>query len=118
MQTLIPLKLVSRLLLLVLLTISIHCVHGTSHAMQYEPTVAGVQADDASATHQCPCAPEQHEDHDDCDSCCNCVCHSSLAIRPFQLSYKPFILNLSSHDPFKHIPDVYLSKFVPPQIQA
>jgi hypothetical protein len=41
-----------------------------------------------------------------------------LTVQPLQLGYNPLILNLSTSDPFKHLPEVYLPKFIPPQIQA
>ncbi len=72
-----------------------------------------------SAPHQCPCSPhEQHNDYDGCDTCSNCACHASLTIQQFQLRYNPMILDLSTSHPFKHLPEVFLSKFIPPQNNA
>lgn len=74
---------------------------------------------EVSVTHQCPCAPlEPHKDYDGCDSCINCACHAPLTVQPIQLGYNPITLNLNKSEPFKHLPEVYLPKFIPPQEQA
>jgi len=122
MRNKIPLKFFAKLLLVVMLTVAINGVHENSHAMQSPVAAAddhGLNSDNASATHQCPCPPfEQHKDCDGCDNCINCTCHAPLTVQPLQLDYKPIIVNLSMSDSFKHLPEVYLSKFIPPQIQA
>ena len=112
-------KFISWVILVVMLTATIHCVHESAHAMQSNVAEADNQGlhSEISTPHQCPCTPlEQHNDDDGCDTCINCTCHAPLAIQPLQLSYNPIISNLSTSDPFKHLPEVYLSKFVPPQI--
>ena len=119
MRKALPLTFFSRLLLVVMLTVTINGMHESVHAMQNQVVAAddqGLHAD-TSTTHHCPCTPlEQHEDHDGCDNCINC--HAPLTVQPLQLGYNPLILNLSTSDPFKHLPEVYLPKFIPPQIQA
>ena len=117
MRKFIQLKFFSRVLLLVMLTVTIHGVHESTHAMQSKMTEVREQAlpSDISVYHHCPGSPlEQHKDCDDCDTCINCVCNASLTIKPFQFSYNPSILDLSSSDPFRFSPEVYLSLFVPP----
>jgi len=108
-------------MLLVMLTMTINGVHESAHAMQSHVTFANDQAShsEISAHNQCPCAPlEQHKDYDGCDTCVNCTCHAPLTNQPIQISYNPSILALHVSDPFKFLPEVYLSKFIPPQIQA
>lgn len=108
-------------MLLVMLTMTINGVHESAHAMQSHVTTASDQAlhSEISASHQCPCAPlEQHKDYDGCDTCVNCTCHAPLTSQLIQISYNPSILTLHFSDPFKFLPEVFLSKFVPPQIQA
>jgi hypothetical protein len=123
MRKLIPLKFLSLVLLVVMLTVAINGVLESAHAMQSQVTSSdekdGLHSEIA-APHQCPCTPlEQHKDYDGCDTCVNCACHAPLTIQPFQLSYNPSILdNMYASDPFKHLPEVYLSKFIPPQNQA
>jgi len=118
MSKFIHLKFLSSLLLLVLLSATINGVHESAHAMQ-SPVNTASSALEAAPPHDTPCTPfEHHQDYDGCDSCVNCACHASFTIQPLQLSYNPIILDLSTFAPFKHLPEVYLSKFIPPQIQA
>jgi hypothetical protein len=107
----------SWILLVVMLAATLHCVHESAHAMpSHLPTAV---AGDLSATHQCPSAPDdQHGDYDGCDSCANCVCHAPLSSQPIQLSYKPAIMALHTVEPIELLPEVYLSKFIPPQNHA
>lgn len=120
MRRLIPVKFLSWVLLVVTLAVTFNCVHASAHAMQGHVTAASDRPhSEISVSHQCPCAPsEQHEDYDGCDTCVNCACHAPLAMHQFQLSYNPIILDLSIFDPFTRLPEVYLSKFIPPQNQA
>jgi len=107
------------ILLVIMLTVTINGAHACAHDMDSHLSAAGGQASplEISASHHCPCCPvEQHNDCDDCDACMNCACHAPLAIQSFQIDYNPSILDLSASDPFKHLPDVYLSKFIPPHI--
>jgi hypothetical protein len=118
MRILLPLKFFSLILLVVMLTATINVVHESAHAMQSHVTAAHEHASpsERSASHQSPCSPlEQHNDFDGCDTCINCACHASLTIQQFKFGYNPMILHLSTYDPFKHVPEVYLSKFIPPQ---
>lgn len=121
MRKKIPFKFFTRLLLLVMLTVTINGVHESAHALQNR--VATVEDQDMhsalSVPHQCPCTPfEGHKDYDDCDACVNCACHAPLTVQPLKLVYNPVIVALNTYDPFKFLPEVYLSKFVPPQILA
>ncbi len=122
MRKLIPLKFFSRLLLMVVLTVTINGVHESAHAMQSHVTAASDQelASEISASQQCPCVPlGQHKDYDGCNTCINCTCHAPLTIQPFQLSYNPSVLDdLYASAPFNFLPKVYLSLFVPPDSAA
>ena len=118
MRKFIHLKFFSLLLIMAMLTVTFHCVHESAHAMQSPVTTASTAAE-ASAPHDTPCTPcEHHQDYDGCDSCVNCACHASLTVQPFQLSYNPLISELQTADPFRFLPEVYLTKFIPPQIQV
>ncbi len=118
MRKFIHLKITSTLLLLVILAVTLSCAHESAHALQ-SPVNTAFSAMESAASHDTPCPPcEHHQDYDGCDSCVNCACHASLTVQPFQLSYNPIIVNLSRFDLFKHLPEVHLSKFIPPQIQA
>lgn len=121
MRKFIPVKIFSLILVVVMLTVAISGVHESAQATQ-----SNVGAVDDKGLHseiaesrQCPCAPlEQHKECDGCDSCVNCACHAPLTVQQFQLSYNPLIVNLSTFDLFRFLPEVYLSKFIPPQKQA
>jgi hypothetical protein len=121
MQLLINRKFFTWLLLMAMLTIMLNGSHASAHAMDSTVTAtsdqASVQTIDA-VSHQCPpCPLDHHDDADDdeCNSCAHCCCHAPLTVQPYRLDYKPFASDLRSFDPFKHLPEVYLSKFIPPQ---
>ena len=122
MRKRVPLKFFSWFLLVLMLTVTIDGVIENAHAMLSHVIAASDQTSplEISASHKCPCAPlEQHKDYDGCDTFVDCACHAPLTMQLFQLSYNPSILdNLYASDPFKFLPEVYLSKFVPPQNQA
>lgn len=121
MRKISHLKFFSFILILVMLTVTINGVHESAHAAQSHVKSASGRAPhpEISESHQCPCVPlEQHKDLDCCDTCVNCACHAPLTIQQFQLSYNPIILELGTSDTFKHLPEVYLSKFILPQNPA
>jgi hypothetical protein len=121
MRQYMPLQYISRLLLLVMLSVAVNGAHGSAHAAQRHFSAAGEQAPGAraEADHHCPCSPlEEHNDYDGCDTCINCVCHAPLTVQQFKLGYDPIVLSIRSADPFKHLPEVFLSKFIPPQNPA
>jgi len=119
MRTFIHLKFVSSVLLLVMLTVTLHGVHESAHAMQ-SPVNSTSSALENQAIHDnTPCTPfEHHQDYDGCDSCVNCACHASFPVQPLKLSYNPIVSDLNMLDPYKHLPEVFLAKFIPPQILA
>jgi hypothetical protein len=121
MRKLIHLKFLSLILLTVMLTVTINGVHESAVAMQSHVFAVSDQASHTlvSVPHKCPFTPlEQHKDFDGCDTCISCSCHAPLAFQQFQLSYNPIIINLSTSDPYTHLPEVFLSKFIPPQNNA
>jgi hypothetical protein len=121
MRQYLHLKFSASVLLLVILTISIVGLHKNAHAQQsscHEEITQLSQLENPSPC-QCPgSSHEQHKDYDGCDNCANCACHASLGVDPFRLSYNPTIRDLLTTDPFNYLLEVYLPKFIPPQIQA
>jgi hypothetical protein len=114
-------KLISQLLLVVMLTMTITGVHESVHAMQSHVKKVSGQATHTEFTtsHLNPCSPlEQHKDFDGCDTCANCTCHTPLSNQSVLISYNPFVLTLHTSEPFRFLPKVFLSKFIPPQIHA
>jgi hypothetical protein len=118
MRTSIHLKFVSSVLLLVMLAITINGAHESAHAMQ-KPIPSASTTLESRTPHAPPCTPfNHHQDYDGCDSCVNCACHASLTVKLFQLSYNPTITELQTADPFRFLPEVYLTRFIPPQIHV
>jgi len=104
-----------------MLTVTINGVHESAHAMQSYVTATGDHASSSenSVSHQYPGSPhKEHKDCDGCDTCINCACHAPLPLQQFQLSHIPIIIDLRTPDPFTHLPEVFLSKFIPPQNHA
>jgi hypothetical protein len=67
--------------------------------------------------HGCPCdSPDQQDE--DCGVCCACPCHGTWPASLYTLSYIPVISELALRKSFQFIPEVYLSKFIPPQLTA
>jgi hypothetical protein len=113
-------RIVSWLLLSIMLTVTFLGVYESAAMDSHVPAARDqVSCCDISASHQAPCSPlEQHSDYDGCDTCDDCGCHAPLTAPPFQLSYNPIVSDHGSHDPFQFLPEVYLSKFIPPENQA
>lgn len=122
MRKIIPLKLTSLILFVVILTATITCVCENAHAAESRLPAAGEltsHQECATASDPCPSCPlDQRHDNNDCDTCADCACHASLTIQQFQLSHTPLFFGLNASEPFKYLPEVYLSKFIPPQNQA
>ena len=111
------LKFFASILIMALLMVTASGVYESAHAMKNLVSTASDQVTqpEVSDSNQCPTCPP---DHKDCHVCINCVCHSFLTIQPFQFSYTPPVLDLVTPERFKFLPEVYLSKFIPPQIHA
>lgn len=112
-------KLASWVLLVTLFTALSHGVCERAHA--WEGGGTAVSADQSlqvatSAADHCPCCPAEDSDHSGgCDACVNCTCHASLAGQVFALAYAPIVTDLTFYESFQHLPEVYLSRFIPPQ---
>lgn len=113
------LKTFSWMLFLVMLAVTLHCVNESAHAMHGTFSVSCHDAacdNEPAGDHHSPSSPtNQDHDHSDCDSCISCVCQGLISHRLPQLVYNPLILQLATLDRFKHLPEVYLPKFIPPQ---
>ncbi|UFS72225.1 hypothetical protein LPW11_08525 [Geomonas sp. RF6] len=113
----IPVKLFCRLLLLVLLLVAINGMHQRAHAEGC--TISASSQTDPSASQDSPAIPlDQHTESDGCDSCIDCACHAPLPVQLFHLCYIPVVTDVATAEPFKPLPEVYLSKFIPPQLLA
>jgi hypothetical protein len=114
-----------RALLLLLVTI-------TSLVMLFAETI--VCAGDVPAVQECssassghdvalihdgnsPCVPSQEQSSGDhfCCGACNGPCHAPVSSTPVVIAYTPVSTPLSFAEISPFIPEVYLSKFIPPQ---
>lgn len=81
----------------------------------YEHSISYLSASEK----QCPSCPiDEHSTPDHCDSSCYCSCHAPLTAQPVQVVCSQQMTPLVFPEPFKALPEVYLSKFIPPHIIA
>jgi hypothetical protein len=62
------------------------------------------------------CPADEHSVPGHCDSNCDCPCHAQLTAQPVQVVCLQPVAPLEFHEPFMSLPEVYLSKFIPPHI--
>ena len=117
MRRKLQIKISSWLLILAVLTVAFNGVCQSAHAMQDHLSCAtdGASQSAVSAANGCPCCPVEHDDSGACDDCVNCLCHASVILQPFRLSFIPVTFDIDPADPFNCFPEVYLPKFIPPQ---
>ena len=74
----------------------------------------------AGSEKQCPCPAGQGTDSHRCDSSCDCdcPCHAPLTQHSIRFDGPGLVVALVFHEPFKHLPEVFLPKFIPPQNKA
>ena len=87
----------------------------------HETTAASPALDpDQSHVCGCPAAPSPSPSAADhfCTGDCNCPCQAPLSFPMISVSYSPLFVSLQHTESARYIPEVYLSKFIPPQIQA
>ncbi|QOX77762.1 hypothetical protein FY034_02010 [Trichlorobacter lovleyi] len=116
-------KFLTQLMLLVMLAITLHGVAESAHALQGCSAVPNASAyihHPPCANDHCPCSTpsSEHKDSDGCDSCVNCICHAPLPMQQLALHYSPVVRDLIFSEPYQFLPEVFLSKFIPPQNQA
>lgn len=118
MRKLLPLKFFSWLILAAVLTALVHGACKSAHASQSGSAVSSEHAAQSEifASQNCPCCPVEPADHHGaCDSCINCICHATSLAGQVELTYLPVVIELQAFHPYKHLPEVFLSKFIPPQ---
>ena len=119
MRSTLSAKLVSTLLLLIILSSYVVCPMiccGGEPSPDPDTQVSAlhnVQDDDA-----CPHCPDGFTPDEHDHVCVSCPCHAPLTSIFIQPVYAPTITCFTASDPFHYLPDVFLPKFVPPQIQA
>ena len=92
---------------------------GFAHAAELSVNACAAEtvAPHGETGHQCPTCPvDEHSTPDHCDSSCHCPCHAPLMLQPVEVACSRQITLLLFSEPFKALPEVYLSKFIPPHI--
>jgi len=111
-------KSISFLMVIAILTISVTGFCRGANAMELSGYSGNSQAVSYLDTIEKGCSTgpaDKHSVPDHCDSSCNCPCHAPLTVEPVRISCSQKISSLTSFEPFKAIPEVYLSRFIPPQ---
>ncbi|MBT0654690.1 hypothetical protein [Geomobilimonas luticola] len=116
-------KFVTLLLLAVVITASVMGLCRETHAVEQcwdghggQETVACQLVGEGDHCPSCPAG--EHAGHNDCDSSCYCSCHLPLTSHFGFSVHTPHVSTLVPIDSFFRFPEVYLPKFVPPQIHA
>ncbi|WP_136525027.1 hypothetical protein [Geomonas ferrireducens] len=116
-----PLKSISTLLLVVLFCFILGGTCESAHAKQLGVSAASCDQTVSHEGAECDlpgCPADGESGHTDCDFCCDCACHLSLSLGSFSFNYLPLLSDIKSFDRFTFLPEVFLSKFVPPQLRA
>jgi hypothetical protein len=110
-------KFTALLLVVTIIAASGLCSCLDSHAAD-KPQATSVATGCGGDAH-CPACPgDDSSDADHCASSCYCSCHLPLTVQTVQIRHSPAITALVFFESFTAIPEVYLSKFIPPQIHA
>jgi hypothetical protein len=118
MHTYSAITLFCRIFLLILLTASINGKFGHAQVVQTSrssaqnresfATVSAMHADKKTAH-------EHHKHSGECYTCCNCLCHVILSVQSIKLDYNPVIMSFCSFKPITNLPEIILSRFIPPR---
>lgn len=114
-------KCISFLMVVVMFTISVTGIYRSALATECPGDVKyGQCAGSPSPVEKaCPSCPvDDHSVPDHCDSSCYSPRHAPLTVPAVQIVYLPLISQLEFYEPFKALPEVYLPKFIPPDILA
>lgn len=111
-------KCISYLMVMVLLTMSVTGFCRSACATEQPGDAKYEHGGYLSAFEKgCPSCPiDEHSTADHCDSSCHCACHAPLTAQPVQVVCSQLIAPLVFPELFKALPEVYLSKFIPPHI--
>jgi len=91
-----------------------HAVEESGHSATHKVSIFNVET-----TGHCPACPdEEHQNTDHAHSSCDHHTSQYFSNQPLPISYNPNICIHSMTEPFNTFPEVYLEKFIPPQIFA
>jgi hypothetical protein len=103
------------------LTASITVGFISDHRMQksVSSTYTMVSLDVTSAMHtDQKAANEPHQHSCDGHNCCNCIGNVIFPLQTIKLDYNPADISFSSFKPVTYLPEVTLSRFIPPRTLA
>jgi len=113
-------KSASLLLIVMILAASGFSLCGDVHAQEqtWGGEIQETSAVGAAVAH-CPgCPGGGHSDADHDASTCYCSCHLPITEQFARIQHDPLVTELISFEPFTALPNVYLPRFIPPQIPA
>ncbi|NTW70477.1 MAG: hypothetical protein HGB23_11670 [Chlorobiaceae bacterium] len=108
----------SRLLLLMLLTASINGQFSSAHAVQttLAAAITGEEFVMLPAMQREKNSTNEHHKHTgECHTCGNCLCHVILPVQSLKLDYNPAVISFCTFKPIANLPEVTLSRFIPPR---
>lgn len=115
-------KLTSLLLVVIILAATTLCLCRETHATGQPESAAAscaAAADHCPVCPACPACPDKGGSDADHDAAsCFCPCHLPLIVQPVRICPAPLISRLFFFEPLTVFPEVYLPKFIPPQITA
>jgi len=114
-------KSASLFLIVMILAASSFCLCGEAHAQEHAWGGESVEtsAVATAAADHCPGCPDGgHSESDHDSSSCYCSCHLPLTEQLVRIQHDPVIAKLISFEPLTSLPEVYLPRFIPPQISA
>jgi hypothetical protein len=106
-------KFTSLVLFILVLASAGFCPCLESHAK--EQPAACSQSGCVADAGQSPACPDDGHSTTDHDAACSCTCHLLVTVLPIDLQHAPVSGKLSPAETFTALPEVYLSKFIPPQ---
>ncbi|SNB44771.1 hypothetical protein [Geobacter sp. DSM 9736] len=108
---------ISFLLMIVSLTVSVTGACRDAQATELGCCTQQLPGNPDGTAESSPCHDEER-DSSGCDSSCYCPGQAPLTPQHLQIAYSPDQLPLRFTDPLMFFPEVYLSKFIPPQNQV
>lgn len=119
MKTALFLKSVSLLMIAMVFTVSVtgfcHDAGAADHDAGTRQKVNSCTTDEKG----CPSCPvDEHSVPGHCDSSCHCSCFAPLKAETVQVGCSPPASRLTFYEPYQSFPEVYPSRFIPPQILA
>jgi hypothetical protein len=101
---------ISILMILLVLSLSVSCFCNDFAEASVTTAAAGTDCGHCPIDH----SDGKPSDPGQCDSSCHCACHPPLTVQPIGIVCSVHVSPLTFSEPHKALPEVYLSKFIPP----